>query len=168
MEKLCGLLERVGDLTGGNIVRPTDEDGNQYVIGSYRAASVLDVIQIGGTVLKKPMCEGVLAQQLVPGRQACLYVTRVGRKPVLVGVKYGAEKFMITKTYLRGSMLQMATIFAFMYGLGGVMAGGIVAGMILPGSWVPPFAMLCGAALGLMWWYRAYQFWQAYGEAKAD
>jgi hypothetical protein len=24
------------------------------------------------------------------------------------------------------------------------------------------------AHLGLMWWYRAWQFWQAYGEAKAD
>ena len=57
---------------------PTDSDGTQYVVGSYRAASVLDVVQIGGTVLKKPMCEDGLAQKLMPGRQACLYVWRNG------------------------------------------------------------------------------------------
>ena len=168
MEKHCGLLERVGDLTGGQIMRPTDSEGNQYVIGSYRAASVLDVVEIGGVVLKKPMCEDSLAQKLVPGRQACLYVWRNGKRPVLVGVSYGPEKYLITKSYLRGSILQMVTIFAFMYGLGGMFAGGLVGAMILPESLVGVVALLGGAGLGLMWWYRAWQFWQAYGQAKAD
>ncbi len=167
MEKHCGLLERVGDLTGGELMMPTDKDGNQYVIGSYRAASVLDVVQIGGVVLKKPMCEGDLAQKLVPGRQACIYVWRNGKKPVLVGVSYGAEKYLISKSYLRGSILQMVTIFAFMYGLGGMFAGGLIGGMLLPEAMVVVLALLGGAGFGLMWWYRAYQFWKDYNEAKA-
>ena len=167
MEKHCGLLERVGDLTGGELMMPTDRDGNQYVVGSYRAASVLDVVQIGGVVLKKPMCEGALAEKLVPGRQACLYVWRNGKKPVLVGVSYGAEKYLISKSYLRGSILQMVTIFAFMYGLGGMFLGGMVGAMLgLPESLMGSLAMLGGAGLGLMWWYRAWQFWQDYNQAR--
>lgn len=168
MEKICGVLERVGDLTGGDIVRPTDADGHQSVIGSYRSASVLDSVKIGDVVLNQPMCEDVLAGRLVPGRQACLYVSRVGRRPVLVGVRYGAEKFLITRTYLRGSLWQMTIVFAGMYGLGGAVAGGIVGSLILPASAVPAFALLAGAVLGLRWWYRAWQLRRAYVEAAAD
>jgi hypothetical protein len=168
MEKICGVLERVGNLTGGEIVRPTDAHGHQSVIGSYRSASVLDTVKIGDTVLKKPMCEDVLAEQLVPGRQACLYVSRIGRRPLLVGVRYDAEKFLITRTYLRGSLLQMTIVFALLYGLGGAIAGGIVGSLILPASAVPALALLAGAAMGLRWWYHAWQLWRAYAEAKAD
>ena len=168
MEKICGVLEQVGQLTGGDIVQPTDAYGHQSVVGSYRSASVLDVVKIGETVLKKPMCEDVLAEQLVPGRQACLYVSRIGRRPLLVGVRYGTEKFMITRTYLRGSLLQMTIVFALMYGLGGAMLGGIVGSLILPASAVPVFAVLAAAVLGLRWWVRAWQLWRDYGEAKAD
>ena len=71
MEKHCGLLERVGDLTGGQIMRPTDSDGNQYVIGSYRAASVLDVVQIGGTAAKRNYRKALSSASTSFGTSSC-------------------------------------------------------------------------------------------------
>jgi hypothetical protein len=169
MDKHCGLLRRVGSLSGGDLMQPTDTYGNTRVIGSYRTATEIDSIEIGDTVLKKPNCEEALFENLQPGRQACLYVYRNGRRPILVGVKYdNGEKFLVTGTYLRGSILQMVILLSFMYGIGGVIAGGIVGSVIGLDSYTPAFGVLCGAAAGLMWWWRAWQFFQAYQLAKAD
>ena len=99
--------------------------------GAFRVATQVDSIKIGSTILKKPRVEDDLFPHLMPGREACLYVVRMGRSPVVFGVKYpDGSKHLITKTYLRGSMLQFATIFAFMYGLGGMFVGGFVGGML--------------------------------------
>jgi hypothetical protein len=168
MEKLCGVLEQVGELTGGDIVQPVDAQGRPAVVGAYRTASVLDAVKIGGKVLKRPICEDVLAEQLVPGRQACLYVWRNGRRPMVLGVRYGADRFLITKTFLRGSLLQMTIIYALFYGLGGAILSGIVGSLVLPASMVSAFTLLAGAAGVLMWWWRAWQLRQAYVAARAD
>jgi hypothetical protein len=56
------------------------------------------------------------------------------------------DSIKITKTYLRNSMLQLATIFAFMYGLGGTFVGGFVGG-ILGATMAPVVATLALAFL---------------------
>ncbi len=161
MEKHCGKLERIGSMTGGQMVG----SGGSTV----RVATQVDSIQIGSTVLKKPRCEDALFQVLEPGRDACLYVMRQGWTTVIMGVKYvDGTKHLISKTYLRGSLLQMATIIAFMYWLGGFVAGGFVGSMIGLGDYTPALALLAGAGAGGWTWYQAYQFWQDYGAAKAD
>ena len=167
MEKICGLLERVGDLTGGELYVPTDSDGNVRA-GAFRVATQVDAIKIGSTVLKKPRVEDDLFQHLIPGREACLYVVRMGRSPVVMGVKYpDGSKHLITKSYLRGSILQFGTIFAFMYGLGGLFAGGLV-GSFLGATLGGVFAILGGLG-GAGWcYYTAFQFWKGYSEARAD
>jgi len=167
MEKHCGMLERVGDLTGGELYVPVDRDGNVQV-GAFRAATQVDSIEIGSTTLKKPRVEDDLFPHLLPGREACLYVVRMGRSPVVFGVKYAdGSKHLITKTYLRNSMLQLATIFAFMYGLGGMFVGGFVGG-ILGATMAPIVATLAGLGGVGYCWYTAFQFWKGYSEAKAD
>lgn len=161
MEKHCGRLERVGDLTGGQMVGGGGS--------AARVATQVDSIQIGATVLKKPRCEDALFQVLEPGRDACLYVMRHGRTTVIMGVKYAdGTKYLISKTYLRGSLLQLATIIAFMYWLGGLAAGGIIGSMIGFGDYTPVLAMLAGTGAGGWAWYQAYQFWQDYSAARAD
>ena len=166
MEKHCGLLERVGNMTGGEFVTPVDDRGNEKWIGSFRVATGIDAIQIGKTLLKKPRCEEDLAQNLSPGREACLYICRIGLTPVLLGVKYAdGAKHLITKSYLRGSILQLLTVFSLMYGIGGLIAGGIIGSLI----GIDEYGVGIGglAAVGWCWW-SAYQFWTAYQEAKAD
>jgi uncharacterized membrane protein YebE (DUF533 family) len=59
-------------------------------------------------------------------------------------------------------------VLAFMYGIGGLIAGGIVGGMLLPGDLPAVVAVLGGAGAGGWCWYQAYQIWKDYGEAKAD
>jgi len=169
MEKHCGMLERVGDLTGGELYVPVDRDGNAQV-GAFRVATQVDSIKIGSTILKKPRVEDDLFQHLIPGREACLYVLRMGRSPVLLGVKYpDGHKHLISKTYLRGSMLQFATIFAFMYGLGGLFVGGFLGAMLGGGETTGGLFAMLGGLGGAGWcWYTAFQFWKGYGEAKAD
>jgi hypothetical protein len=169
MEKHCGTLERVGDLTGGELYVPVDRNGNVQV-GSFRAATQVDMIKIGSTVLKKPRVEDDLFAHLIPGSEACLYVIRMGRSPVLIGVKYpDGSKFLITKTYLRGSMLQLATIFAFMYGLGGMFVGGFLGTVVGGGETLGGALAMLGGLGGAAWcWYTAFQFWKAHSEAKAD
>ncbi len=169
MEKHCGRLERVGDLTGGQIVAPVDRDGNERVLGSFRVASEIDSIQIGKMVLKKPRCEGDLFQNLLPGREACIYVWRYGRTPVILGVKYAdGTKHLISKSYLRGTILQMVTIFAFMYGLGGMFAGGLIGGITGADTLAGGLAVLGGlGGCGFQVW-SAFQCWKDFGEARAD
>jgi hypothetical protein len=166
MEKHCGMLERVGDLTGGQLVTPVDRDGNPQV-GSFRVATQVDMIKIGSTLLKKPRVEDDLFQHLIPGREACLFIWRLGKSPVVMGVKYSdGSKHLITTTYVRGTILQLCTIFAFMYGLGGLFAGGLVGGML--GQTLGGILAMLGGLAGAGWnWYSAYTFWQAYSEAKA-
>jgi hypothetical protein len=167
MEKHCGMLERVGNLTGGELYVPVDRDGNVQV-GSFRAATQVDMIKIGGTILKKPRVEDDLFPHLIPGREACLYVIRMGRSPVVFGVKYpDGSKHLITKTYLRGSILQLGTIFAFMYGLGGLFVGGLVGGF-LSQTIAPVTATLGGLGGAGYCFYTAFQFWKGYSDAKAD
>jgi len=169
MEKYCGMLERVGDLTGGQLVAPVDRDGNAQWVGSFRVATEIASIQIGNTTLKKPRCEDDLFQNLWPGREGCLYVWRQWRTPVLVGVKYSdGTKHLISTSYLRGSILQLATIFSFMYGLGGLIAGGILGGILGLETLAPYLGVLGGLAAVGWCWYSAFQFWKDYQEAKAD
>jgi hypothetical protein len=167
MEKLCGKLERVGDLTGGELYVPVDRDGNVQV-GSFRAATQADVITIGTNTLKKPRVEDTLFQHLIPGREGCLYVLYFGRSPVVLGVKYlDGSKHLITKSYLRGSILQLATIFAFMYGLGGFIGGAIVGGFF--GQTMAPVVATLGGLGAAGWcWNTAFQFWKSYSDAVAD
>lgn len=169
MERHCGLLERVGDLTGGHIVAPVDSDGNQRALGSFRVASEIDSIQIGKTVLKKPRCEGDLFQNLWPGREACIYVWRYGRTPVILGVKYAdGTKHLISKSYLRGTIIQIVTIFAFMYGFGGMFAGGAVGGITGSETLAGGLALLGGlGGFGFQLW-SAFQCWKDFSEASAD
>jgi hypothetical protein len=167
MEKICGMLERVGNLSGGELYVPVDRDGNVQV-GSFRAATQVDSIKIGTTTLKKPRVEDDLFAHLMPGREACLYVIRMGRSPVLLGVKYpDGSKHLITKSYLRGSILQLGTIFAFMYGLGGMFVGGLIGGAL--SQTLAPITAVLGLLGGAGWcFYTAFTFWKGYGEAKAD
>ena len=124
------MLETRRQSDGGELYVPVDRDGNAQV-GAFRVATQVDSIKIGSTILKKPRVEDDLFPHLIPGREACLYVVRMGRSPVVFGVKYpDGSKHLITKTYLRGSMLQFATILAFMYGLGGMFVGGFVGGVL--------------------------------------
>jgi ATPase family associated with various cellular activities (AAA) len=69
----------------------------------------------------------------------------------------------ITKTYLRNSMLQFATILAFMYRLGGMFVGGILGATI-----APVVATLAGLGGVGYCWYTAFQFWKGYSESQAD
>ena len=85
MEKHCGMLERVGNLTGGELYVPVDRDGYTQP-GAFRVATQVDSIKIGSTILKKPRVEDDLFPHLQPGREACLYVVRMGRAPVVFGV----------------------------------------------------------------------------------
>ena len=64
-------------------------------------------------------------------------------------------------------MLQFATIFAFMYGLGGMFVGGFVGGML--GVTMGGVLAALGGLGGVGYcWYTAFQFWQGYSEAQAD
>jgi hypothetical protein len=169
MEKICGTLERVGDLTGGELYVPVDRDGYQRP-GAFRVATQVDMIKIGSAVLKKPRVEDDLFQHLMPGREACLYVMRMGRSPVVIGVKYpDGSKHLITSSYLRGSILQLGTIFAFMYGLGGMFVGGFLGAMLGGGETTGGIFAMLGGLGGAAWcWYTAFQMWKTYSEAKAD
>ena len=166
MEKYCGMLERVGDMTGGEVVTQVDSQGNEKWVGSFRVATEIESIQIGQTVLKKPRCESELFQNLWPGREACLYVCRHGWTPVLMGVKYAdGRKHLISTSYLRGSILQLLTIFSLLYGLGGLIVGGIIGSFI----GIDEYGVGLGGLVAVGWcWWSAFQFWKVYQEAKAD
>ncbi len=170
MEKHCGLLGRVGNLRGGETISQVDEHGRTKFIGQVKVATEIDVITIGSTDLKKVRCEGVLYNELQPGRQACLYIYRhLWRTPVLLGIRYDGEqqKRMVSDAYYRGSLLQYALPLAFMYAIGCWILGMIVGMVIGMGqSSVPPVLGLFGG-LGLAW-YSAYLFRADYQAARSD
>ena len=170
MEKLCGLLGEVGRLKGGETITQVDENGRARFIGQVKVATEIDVIRIGTTELRKVRCEGVLYNELEPGRQACLYIYRhLWRTPVLLGVRYDGEpqKRMVSDAYRRGSMLQYALPLALLYAIGGWILGMVVGIVIGMGqSSVPPVLGLFGG-LGLAW-YSAFRFRADYQAAKSD
>jgi len=169
MEKHCGLLSEVGSLKGGETIAQVDEHGRAKFIGQVKVATEIDIIRIGAAELKKVRCEGVLYNELEPGRKACLYVYRhLWRTPVLLGVRYDGEqqKHMVSDAYYRGSVLQYALPLAFMYAIGGWILGMIVGMVIGMGqSSVPPVLGLFGG-LGLAW-YSAFRFRADYQEANS-
>jgi hypothetical protein len=170
MEKHCGLLSDVGNLKGGETIARVDEHGRAKFIGQVKVATEIDVIRIGSTELKKVRCEGVLYNELEPGRNACLYVYRhLWRTPVLLGIRYDGEqqKHMVSDAYYRGSLLQYALPLAFMYAIGCWILGMIVGMVIGMGqSSVPPVLGLLGG-FGLAW-YSAFRFRADFQEAKSD
>ncbi len=149
---------------------PVDHRGRAKWVGSFRVATQAEVIQIGDTILKKPRVEGELFEKLEPGREACLYVHRFFmRSPVVIGVKYkdGGAKHLISAKYLRGGLLQYATVFAMMSGIAGFVSM-MVVGMILRlrgGDFLPPLGLLLGTGFS---WYCGWMLFKDFGEAKAD
>mgnify|MGYP000384955253 CR=1 FL=1 len=170
MEKHCGLLENVGRLQGGGTITQVDEQGRTKFIGQVKVATEIDAIRIGATQLKKVRCEGVLYNELEPGRNACLYIYRhLWRTPVLLGVRYDgeAQKRMVSDAYYRGSFLQYTLPLALMYAIGGWILGMIVGMVIgLGQSSVPPVLGLFGG-LGVAW-YSAFRFRADYQAARTD
>ena len=170
MEKHCGLLDEVGRLKGGETITQVDDYGRAKFIGQVKVATEIDVIRIGTAQLRKVRCEGVLYNELEPGRQACIYIYRhLWRTPVLLGVRYDGEKGkrMVSDAYYRGSLLQYALPLAFMYAIGCWILGMVVGGVIGMGqSSVPPVLGLL-SGLGLAW-YSAFRFRADYQEAKFE
>ena len=60
MDKICGEIKMVGNLTGGELRTQVDEYGRQRFVGSYRSASVLDALQVGNPTLLKALPGGGL------------------------------------------------------------------------------------------------------------
>jgi hypothetical protein len=170
MDKICGEIKMVGDLTGGELRTQVDEYGRQRFVGSYRSASVLDALQIGDTTLLKSRCQADVYNALEPGKRVCVYVFRtLFRVPVLLGVRddKSGEKVMISRAYYRGSLLQLVFVHAMLNSIGCWIAGMIVGIVIgLGQSAVPPLLGFL-AGLGASWW-MAYQFRQDYHQAIAD
>jgi hypothetical protein len=166
MEKHCGMLQRVGDLTGGQMITPVDEYGREKVVGQVRVATSLNVVQIGNTTLKKVRCEDDLFPHLQPGREACLYVFRLLWTPVLLGIKYAdGGKHLVTSSYVRGTILQLIVIWPFMWGIPGLIVGGMLGSAIGIPEALGGLGFVAGA--GYAWW-NAFKFWQDVGQAKAD
>jgi hypothetical protein len=170
MEKHCGRLDRVGDLTGGQIVTRVEEDqyGRKTATGSFRVATEIDVLQIGNSTLKKCRVEGNLFPFLEPGREACLYIFRhFHYVPCILGIKYkdDGSKHLASSKWIRGTMLQYIVVWPLMAGIGGAIAGGILFGIIGYGEIGGGLGLLGG--VGYAWW-SAVRLWQQYGQAKAD
>lgn len=154
MEKHCGLLENVGRLRGGETITRVDERGRAKFVGQVKVATEIDAIRVGTVELRKVRCEGVLYNELEPGRNACLYVYRhLWRTPVLLGIRYDGEvqKRMASDAYYRGSLLQYALPLALLYAVGGWILGMVVGLVIgLGQSSIPPVLGLVGG-LGVAW-----------------
>jgi hypothetical protein len=166
MEKYCGMLQRVGDLTGGELIGPRDDYGRPTGVGHVRVATSLSVVQIGNTTLKKPRCDDDLFPYLQPGREACLYVYRHNWTPVLLGVKYAdGNKHLVPSGYIRGTIIQFVIMFAFMYGIVGAIGGAFIGQPIGIG----PVGVALGFAAGVGYaWWCAVKVWKDYSLAKAD
>lgn len=170
MEKHCGLLGHVGRLKGGETITRVDEQGRARFIGQVKVATEIDVVRIGTVELRKVRCEGVLYNELDPGRLACLYVYRhLWRTPVLLGIRYDGEarKRTISDAYYRGSLLQYALPLALLYAVAGWILGMVVGIVIgLGQSSVPPvLGLFGGLALG---WYSAFRFRADYQAVRGD
>lgn len=170
MEKICGEIKLVGNLSGGEIRTQVDQYGRQKFVGSYRTAVVLDALQVGDTTLLNARCPGDVYNALETGRSACVYVYRsLLRKALLLGVKYEdtGEKQLVGHSYYRGTLIQLATVHTLLNTLGCWILGMIVGIIIgLGQSAVPPLLGLLGG-----WgasWYMAYQFYTDFQSAKAD
>jgi hypothetical protein len=170
MEKLCGEIKLVGNLSGGDIRTQVDQYGNAKFVGSYRTALVLDALQVGDTTLLKAGCNGEVYNALDTGRNACVYVYRsLLRKAIVLGVKYEdtGEKTLVGQSYYRGSLIQLATVHTLLNTIGCWILGMIVGIIIgLGQSAVPPMLGFLGG-----WgasWYMAYQWYSDFQAAKAD
>jgi hypothetical protein len=161
MEKYCGNLERVGDLTGGGMIVPTDEEGREKLIGRVRVATELSAIQIGGKVIKKPRCEDDLFEHLHPGREACIYIFRhMHWTPVLLGIKYSdGSKHLITSSYLRGTILQYIVMWPFMTGIPGAFLGGVLFSVFGNTAASVGGGLGLVAGIGYAWW-SAFRVWK--------
>lgn len=170
MDRIRGEIKMVGNLTGGGIRSQVDEYGRTIYLGSHRAASILDALQVGDTTLRKARCSAELYNALEPGRNVCVYVFRtLFRAPMILGVLDAGtgEKTIISREYYRGTLLQLATVHALLNGIGAWIAGMIIGIVIgLGHSSVPPMLGLL-AGVGGTWW-MAYQFREDYHEAVAD
>jgi hypothetical protein len=170
MDKICGEIKMVGNLTGGDIRTMVDQYGRHVTVGSYRSASVLDALQVGHTTLLKARCPAEVYDALVPGKQACVYVFRtLLRVPLILGVRdtEGGAKTMIGHAYYRGTLLQFTSVHAFLNAIGCWIAGMIIGIVIgLGQSAVPPVLGFLGG-LGATWW-MAHRFWQDHREAARD
>jgi hypothetical protein len=168
MEKLCGLLQRVGDLTGGELIRQVDNYGNAKAIGQVRVATEISLIQIGNTFLKKSRCSDELFAYLQPGREACLYVFRHFHwVPVILGIKYTDDgtKHLASSTWIRGSILQYIVVWPFMAGIAGAVAGGMLFSLVGITEIGVGFGIF--SAIGYSWW-SAFRLWKDYARVKED
>ncbi|HEY7534105.1 MAG TPA: hypothetical protein VH681_15145 [Nitrospiraceae bacterium] len=167
MEKYCGKLERVGDLTGGGMIVPTDEQGREKLVGRVRVATELSAIQIGDKVIKKPRCEDDLFEHLHPGRDACIYIFRhMHWTPVLLGIKYSdGSKHMVTSSYLRGTIIQYIILWPIMLVIPGAIVGGMLFGPF--GAAEVGGGIGFSAGVGYAWW-SAFRVWKDHGDAKKD
>ena len=170
MEKHCGKLERVGDMTGGQIATVVEEDqyGRRRATGSFRVATEIDVVKIGNTTLKKCRVEGDLFPYLEPGREACLYIFRHFHwVPCILGIKYkdDGQKHLASWKWIRGTMLQYIVVWPLMTCIAGLIVGSILFSV----TGHPEYGGMLGllAGVGYPWW-SAVRLWQEYGQAKAD
>lgn len=170
MDRIRGDIKMVGNLTGGGIRTHVDEYGRTIYLGSHRAASILDALQIGNTTLMKARCPAEVYNALDTGRNVCVYVFRtLFRAPLILGVLDAGtgKKTMMSREYYRGTLLQMAIVHALLNGIGAWIAGMIIGIVIgLGQSSVPPVLGLL-AGLGGTWW-MTFQFRKDYHEALAD
>ena len=169
MDSLCGEIRMVGNLTGGELRTQVDEYGRQRFVGSYRAASVLDALQVGETTVMKSRCAPEIYNELVTGRQVCAYIFRtLFRSALLLGVQDQStgEKTLIGYSYYRGTLLQLVFVHAFVNAVG-CWIGGMIVGIVIGmgQSAVPPVLGLL-AGLGATWW-MAWRFREDYLAARS-
>ncbi|MBT8091347.1 MAG: hypothetical protein KJO01_14165 [Gammaproteobacteria bacterium] len=170
MEKLCGEIRLVGNLTGGELRTQVDQHGNQRFVGSFRTATQLDALQVGDTTLLNARLPGNIYDALATGRTACVYVFRtLLRKALILGVKYEdtGDKHLIGHSYYRGTLLQLATVHTLLNAIGCWILGMIVGAIIgLGQSAVPPLLGLVGGWAAS--WWQAYCFYTDFRRAQAD
>ena len=169
MEKICGEIKLVGNLTGGDIHTQVDHAGRARFVGSFRTAIELDALQIGDTTLLKGRLSGDVYNALETGRQACVFIFRtLLRKPLILGVKYDdtGEKQLIGHSYYRGTLIQFATVHTLLNAIGCWILGMIIGGIIgLGQSAVPPLLGLVGGWAAS--WWQAYRFYVDFQAAQS-
>ena len=111
MEKISGTLNEVGSMQN----------------------RVIDVVQIGGTTLRKMKSMPHVWEMLVPGREATLYIYRhLFFRPVMLGMKYPdtGVKQLITPAECRGSCIQVFVIWGLGLTFGALIVGGMITSML--------------------------------------